>query len=339
MVRGRYAPSPTGALHLGSARTLLAAWLSVRAQRGAFVWRVEDLDGPRTVPGAVQGAMDDARWLGIDWDEGPDATTGLDRGPHAPYAQSERSAHYDAALERLVAAGRVFPCRRSRKDLLTLASAPHGMAQESAQAAAGAMPGTDGLPPYPRAWRPDALPAPGWFRPGVNTGLDAAVRFRVDDGVACFDDCVQGRVCEDTAATVGDFVLKRRDGAFAYQLAVVVDDLAMGITEVVRGADLLASTARQRQLVRALGGAMPTYAHLGLVVNAHGEKLSKRDGAASLATLRERGVSPETVVGWLAHRLGLRMDASPCTAASLVADFAWARVPPGPVVAPSFASR
>lgn len=316
-VVGRFAPSPTGALHLGSARTLLAAWLSVRRQRGRFLWRVEDLDGPRTVPGAVQQAMDDARWLGLDWDEGPDVP-----GPHAPYFQSKRSALYDAALLRLADAGRVFPCRRSRKDLQTLASAPHGPA-------AGALPGTEGLPPFPKAWRPQHPLPTGWLRPD----LDAAVRFLVPDGTVGFDDRVQGRVEEDTAAAVGDFVLKRRDGAFAYQLAVVVDDLAMGVTEVVRGVDLLDSTARQMHLIRALDGAVPVYAHAGLVVNADGAKLSKRDGALALASLRERGVAAEAVVGWLARSLGLAATAAPVAARALVGGFDWARVPAEPVVA------
>ncbi len=278
-VRGRYAPSPTGLLHLGNARTALAAWLSVRAQGGVFVWRLEDLDGPRTVPGAADAARRDLAWLGLSWDEGPDAATGVEHGPHAPYHQSARSAPYDAALRHLAATGRLFPCRRSRRDLAGLASAPHG---------------ADGLPPYPRAWRPDALPD-GW----LDAAPDAALRFRVADGTTCFDDRVQGRVCEAVAEAVGDVVLRRRDGFYAYQLAVVVDDLAMGITEVVRGADLLGSTARQIQLAEALGGAAPAYAHVGLVVNAAGEKLSKRDAPLGLSALREAGVAPEAVVGWL----------------------------------------
>lgn len=316
-VVGRFAPSPTGALHLGSARTLLAAWLSARQQRGRFVWRVEDLDGPRTVPGAVEQAIDDARWLGLDWDEGPDVS-----GPHAPYAQSERAALYDAALHRLADAGHAFPCRRSRKDLQTLASAPHGPA-------AGALPGTEGVPPYPKAWRPAQTLPPGWLRPD----LDAAVRFLVPDGTVGFDDRVQGHLEEDTASAVGDFVLKRRDGAFAYQLAVVVDDLAMGVTEVVRGVDLLDSTGRQIRLIRALGGDVPAYAHVGLVVNENGEKLSKRDGSLALAALRERGVSAEAVVGWLAHSLGLSETPEPVAAHALVEAFDWKRVPAGPVAA------
>ena len=315
--RGRYAPSPTGAIHVGNARTALAAWLSARAQGGAFVWRLEDLDGPRVVPGMAEAARRDLAWLGLDWDEGPDAETGVDRGPHAPYHQSARGAHYEAALERLARAGRLFPCRRSRRDLAGLASAPHGPDH-----------GPDGAPPYPRAWRPGALPE-GW----LGAATDCALRFRVDDGLVCFDDRVRGRVCEDTAADVGDFVLKRRDGLYAYQLAVVADDLAMGITEVVRGADLLGSTARQIGLIEALGGTPPAYAHVGLVVNERGEKLSKRDGALALGALRDRGARPEAVAGWLGWTLGLLPDPAPCPAADLVARFRWSLVPPGPVVA------
>ena len=296
--RGRYAPSPTGLLHVGNARTALAAWLSIRAQGGAFVWRLEDIDGPRVVPGMAEAALRDLAWLGLDWDEGPD------NGPHAPYQQSERTAHYEAALKSLAAHNRLFPCRRSRRDLQTMASAPHG---------------SEGLPPYPAEWRPVQLEK-DWYHTPLT---DAALRFRVEEGVVCFDDQVQGRVCEDTAAAVGDFVLKRRDGVYAYQLAAVVDDAAMGITEVVRGADLLDSTARQIQLFRALGASPPAFAHLGLVLNAAGEKLSKRDQGLTLASLREQGVRPEKLCGLLAHSLGLLETPEPTTARALIPRFRW----------------
>ncbi|HLT48452.1 MAG TPA: tRNA glutamyl-Q(34) synthetase GluQRS [Rubricoccaceae bacterium] len=314
-VRGRFAPSPTGGLHLGSALVALAAWLSVRRRGGALVWRVEDLDGPRVVPGAAARQAAEARWLGLDWDEGPDVG-----GPHAPYRQSERGAHYEAALARLAAAGRLFPCRRSRKDLLGLATAPHGR---------------EGLPPYPAAFRPKHLP-PGWFDAyRADPSPDAALRFRVASGPVTFEDRVQGTVTEDVATEVGDFVLRRRDGVYAYQLAVVVDDLAMGITEVVRGADLLDSTARQVQLIEALGGAPPAYAHLPLAVNEAGEKLSKRDDALSVTALRDAGVAPEAVVGWLAWALGQQDTPAPVTPGALVAAFGWDRVPAAPVVVPA----
>lgn len=290
-------------MHVGNARTALVAWLSVRAQGGDFIWRLEDLDGPRVVPGLADAAADDLAWLGLDWDEGP-----AQGGPYPPYTQSASGPIYDAALQRLHEAGRLFPCRRSRKDLQALASAPHG---------------APGLPPYPAAWRPANLPA-DWFEALLHAAPpDAAIRFRVAEGDVVFEDRMQGRQVEDVAATVGDFVLKRRDGVYAYQLAVVVDDLRMRITEVVRGADLLASTARQIQLIEALGGRPPAYAHLPLVVNAAGEKLSKRDAGLTLRALREAGVHPAQLVGYFAWSLHLRPTPDPCTPADLVAGFTW----------------
>jgi glutamyl-tRNA synthetase len=321
-VRGRYAPSPTGLIHLGNARTALAAWLSVRSQGGAFVWRVEDLDGPRTVPGLAETQLEDLAWLGLDWDEGPDAG-----GPHAPYLQSERTAIYEAALARLAEAGRLFPCRRSRKDLQELASAPHG---------------GEG-PPYPSEFRPADL-SPDWYseyvadaqsgsRGAASMGSasmgsnSTALRFLVDSAEVHFDDRVYGPLAERVDQTVGDFVLKRRDSLFAYQLAVVVDDLAMGITEVVRGADLLSSTARQIQLIAALGGMVPAYAHVPLVVGPEGEKLSKRDGALSLRSMREEGIAAETICGLLGASLGLLPAGEECVPRDLLPSFAWELVP------------
>jgi glutamyl-tRNA synthetase len=301
--RGRYAPSPTGSLHVGNARTALAAWLSVRSRGGAFVWRLEDLDPPRVVPGVAAAQLEDLAWLGLDWDEGPDAG-----GPFAPYVQSERAAFYETALQRLAAGGRLFPCRLSRRDLAAIASAPHG-AEEA---------------PYPAALRPRELD-PGWFARDEAT-RDAALRFRVDAGPVTFDDRVQGALTERVDLTVGDFVLRRRDGLWAYQLAVVVDDLAMEIDEVVRGADLLASTARQIQLIRALGGEPPAYAHVPLLLDAAGGKLSKRDDSLTLGSLRAAGVRPEALTGYLAHSLGLLDRPEPCRPADLVAAFDWARI-------------
>ena len=309
VVRGRYAPSPTGRLHVGSARTALAAWLSVRAQNGVFIMRVEDLDGPRTVPGMAEAILEDLAWLGLDWDEGPALG-----GPYGPYAQSERAAHYEAALAHLHAQGRLFPCRRSRKDLQRLATAPHGH---------------EGLPPYPSTLRPKNL-VPGWYDAHRNGTPDAALRFRVSDVPVTFEDRVYGRVTEAVHEAVGDYVLKRRDGVSAYQLAVVVDDLLMGITEVVRGEDLLASTARQIQLIDALGGRRPVYAHLPLVINAGGRKLSKRDAGLTLAALRQGGMTPEALVGTLGCSLGLIPEPLPRTPADLIPHFDWPRIPRQP---------
>lgn len=290
---GRYAPSPTGLIHVGNARTALAAWLSVRSQGGTFIWRLEDIDGPRVVPGMAEAAMEDLAWLGLDWDEGP-------------FIQSQRTAFYEEALAKLAATGHLFPCRRSRKDLLSIASAPHG---------------PEGSAPYPAAFRPERL-EPGWFE----QVSDAAIRFKVHDRPVEWIDRVHGRQVERVDQTVGDFVLKRRDGLYAYQLAVVVDDLLMGITEVVRGADLLDSTARQIQLIEALGGTPPAYAHVPLVVNGQGEKLSKRDAGLTLRSLREAGMSADELAGWLGWSLGLLERPEACAAADLVPRFAWEKV-------------
>jgi glutamyl-tRNA synthetase len=304
--RGRYAPSPTGPIHVGNARTALAAWLSVRSRGGAFVWRVEDLDPPRVVPGMAEAQRRDLAWLGLDWDEGP-------------YAQSERTAFYEEVLDRLAAAGRLFPCRRSRKDLHALASAPHG---------------SEGAP-YPASYRPQHLD-PGWYA-GLRGAArpDAALRFRVDDRPVAWTDRVDGPRVERVDETVGDFVLKRRDGLYAYQLAVVVDDLAMGIDDVVRGADLLDSTARQIQLIEALGGTPPAYAHVPLVVSPAGEKLSKRDRGLALSGLRAAGISAEALTGWLGWSLGLLERPEPCRPTDLVPLFAWERIRRGEVRLPA----
>jgi glutamyl-tRNA synthetase len=288
---------------------MLAAWASTRSVGGRFVYRVEDLDGPRAVPGSVERQIEDAQWLGLDWDEGPGVG-----GRNGPYRQSERGAVYEAALRGLSKGDHLFPCRVSRKDLQELASAPHGH---------------DGLPPYPVELRPPRL-APGWFDDEA-ARADAALRFRVEAGEVAFQDRVVGRVVESVRQSVGDFVLKRRDGVYGYQLAVVVDDLAMGVTEVVRGMDLLDSTARQILLIRALGGDPPVYAHVPLLVNADGEKLSKRDGALTVRALREAGVEADALVGWLAATLG-QGDARRRTPQDVAASFDIGRVRPEPAV-------
>lgn len=303
VVRGRYAPSPTGELHLGNVRTAIAAWLGVRAVGGTFVMRVEDLDPPRIIPGAEARILDDLRWLGLDWDEGPDVG-----GPHAPYRQSERGAAFTSALARLSDAGRLYGCTCSRADLKRLASAPHV--------------GEDG-PVYPGLCRAAGHPLDLAAAPG---GRVPALRFAVTPGEVCFDDLVTGQTCQDVAHEVGDFVVRRADGLCAYQLAVVVDDAAMGIDQVVRGADLLGSTPRQLQLLAALGAPAPAYAHVPLVLNAAGERLAKRDGATALRALRKAGVTPERIVGLLGWSLGLRPTPAPCSLAALAPAFAWDRV-------------
>lgn len=315
-MRGRYAPSPTGLLHIGNARTALTAWLSVRSQNGAFIWRLEDLDAPRVVHGMSEVAQEDLAWLGLDWDEGP----GLPEGHSGPYVQSQRHDLYEEALKTLFDKDLLFPCRRSRKDLQDVASAPHGTERGS---------------PYPASFRPSDLD-PSWFDALQSADKpEAAIRFKVHGRQVAFEDRVYGRIVERVDQTTGDFVLKRRDGFYAYQLAVVVDDLLMGINEVVRGEDLLGSTARQIQLIEALGGIPPAYAHVPLVLNEKGEKLSKRDWALSLRSLREHGVYPEQLAGYLAYTLGLLDRPIACKPRALLPFFQWEKIRPQRLLLPA----
>jgi glutamyl-tRNA synthetase len=303
--RGRYAPSPTGDQHLGNASTALLAWLSVRSRGGAFVIRMEDLDRPRVRPGSAERILDDLAWLGLDWDEGPDVG-----GPHEPYEQSRRTASYEEAFARLRSSGLVYPCFCSRRDIATAASAP----QE---------PGDEIL--YPGTCR--ALDAEVAAR-RIAARHPHAWRFRVEGNeVLRFHDLVRG-ACRGEAP--GDFVVRRADGAFAYQLAVVVDDAAMGITEVVRGDDLLASTARQLLLYRALGLEPPAFAHVPLLLGPDGVRLSKRHAGTSIRALRDAGRSADSIVGRLASLLGLRAAPDPVRAADLVAGFSLRALPPAP---------
>ncbi len=299
--RGRYAPSPTGEIHLGNAATALFAWLSVRAAGGALVLRVEDLDRPRVRPGATERILADLAWLGLDWDEGPDRG-----GPRGPYEQSRRGAAYEAAFERLRGAGRVYPCFCSRRDVAVSASAPQEPGDELR---------------YPGTCR-DLAPEEAERR--LEAGRPFAFRFRVgEDDDPAFDDRVLGRT---RLGTPGDFVVRRADGTPAYQLAVVVDDAAMGITEVVRGGDLLASTPRQILLYRTLGLAPPAFGHVPLVLGPDGARLSKRHAGSSIAEMRNAGLSPERVVGWIARVTGIRGDDRPIAARDLVDGFSLGRL-------------
>jgi glutamyl-tRNA synthetase len=302
--RGRLAPSPTGALHLGNARTFLVAWLRARQAGGTLVLRMEDIDGPRLKPGAAEAALADLRWLGLDWDEGPDLG-----GPHAPYVQTERRDRYAEALAGLTARGVIYPCYCSRREVDEAASAPNG---------------PDG-PRYPGTCRTrDGASAPG--RP-------PAWRFAASSGAVRFRDRLAGDCVFDVAAETGDFVVGKGMGDPAYQLAVVVDDVAMGITEVVRGDDLLPSTARQLLLYRALGleDRVPAFFHLPLVVGPDGRRLAKRHGDTTIAAYRRAGVRPEQIVGLLARWLGLE-GAQEARAGDLVSSFDLDRLPREPIV-------
>jgi glutamyl-tRNA synthetase len=270
--------------------------------------RVEDLDGPRVRRGMEARILDELSWLGLDWDEGPDLG-----GPAGPYRQSERLARYAAALERLRADGRAYPCFCSRAVIAAASQAPHGPSDDGPR-----YPGTcRALSADERAARARTR-APAW-------------RFRAEPGPVAFDDGVHGPQAFDVHATVGDFVVARADGVPSYQLAVVVDDAAMEVTDVVRGDDLLASTARQL-LLRALALAPPRFTHVPLVVGEDGERLAKRHGALSLGELRERGVAAEAVVGLLAELSGLATAGARCRPAELVQGFSLARVRTGPAV-------
>jgi glutamyl-tRNA synthetase len=296
--RGRYAPSPSGDLHLGNLRTALLAWLFARCLGGQFVLRVEDLDRPRVRPAALEGMLRDLRWLGLDWDEGPDAG-----GPHAPYTQSERIAIYELYLRKLQEAGLLYPCYCSRADIARAASAPQG----------------DEGPRYPGTCR--SLTEVQRRQHEANHRRPS-LRFRVpDERVVSFDDLLLGHQEQQVQQSVGDFVVLRADGIFAYQFAVVVDDALMRINQVVRGADLLASTARQILLYEALGFPIPAFAHVPLVLDAEGHRLAKRQQSAGLAPLRAAGATPEGVVGQLAASCGLAEPGTQLSAQALAEQY------------------
>lgn len=279
-LRTRFAPSPTGDLHFGGAWCAVASWLLARRTGGAFVLRVEDLDVGRVVGESEGRILEDLRWLGLEWDEGPERG-----GPFASYRQSERAGEHERALAALTARGLVYPCDCSRKEIAEAASAPH--AGEELR--------------YPGTCR-DADPA----RPMKRA---PALRLRVPDDAApvSFVDAVRGPQLEDVGRAVGDFVLRRGDGAMSYQLACAVDDAAMEIDLVVRGDDLLGSTARQLLLMGQLGfERTPRYAHVPLVVGADGSRLSKRSETITVRHLRARGLAPEAIVSELSRGLGLR---------------------------------
>ena len=264
--RGRLAPSPTGLLHLGHARTFWIAQERAESHRGALILRNDDLDRARCRPEFVAAMFADLRWFGLRWSEGPDYG-----GPHAPYDQSARMMHYVAAFERLRERGLIYPCTCSRQDVLRALTAPHP---------------ADDEPLYPGTCRTAAIS--DLPRVGVNW------RFRVPDGEAVeFTDGHFGPQRAVAGTDFGDFLVWRKDDFPSYQLACVADDAAMGITEVVRGADLIASTFRQLLLYRAFGGEPPAFFHCPLVTDAHGVRLAKRDDALSLRTLREQGRTAE----------------------------------------------
>ena len=284
VVRGRFAPSPTGDLHLGNLRTALLAWLFTRCASGQFVLRIEDLDQPRVRPGSTERMLDDLRWLGLDWDEGPGCG-----GPYAPYIQSARLDIYQYYLKRLQDADLVYPCYCSRAEIAQVVSAPQQGAEDG--------------PRYPGTCRD--LSASERRRHEAN-GRKPSLRFRVPEASSVtFNDLVVGEYTQHVHSAIGDFIIQRSDGIFAYQFAVVVDDALMHINQVVRGTDLLSSTARQILLYKALGFPIPTFAHVPLVMDEQGHRLAKRQQSSGLAPLKEAGKSSQAIIAELAASCGL----------------------------------
>ena len=285
---GRFAPSPSGRIHLGNILCALLVWLSARQKGGKVVLRIEDLDTARCPRRYARQMEDDLRWLGLDWDQGPGVG-----GPDEPYDQSERTALYQAALEKLEQKGLVYPCFCTRAELHA-ASAPH---REDGQALyAGTC----------RALTPEEVAEKAKLRA-------PALRLRVPDEDWGFTDGHMGPYWENLARDCGDFLLRRSDGMFAYQLAVVVDDAAMGVTEVVRGSDLLDLEP-------------PAFFHGPLLLACDGRRLSKRNADAGLDDLQDRMTAAE-ILGKLAYLAGFNPSAEPKTAEQLLADFDWAKVP------------
>lgn len=294
MFTGRFAPSPTGLLHLGNARTALLGWLHARSAGGRFLLRIEDLDPERCKPEHERTMVEDLAWLGLDFDG-------------EVWRQSERTAVYEAALEKLRALNRVYPCWCSRAEVAAAASAPHV--------------GEDG-PVYPGTCA--RLP-PGAGAPPGKENRAPAWRFRVEPGVERFVDEVHGPREQDVAAAVGDFLVRRADGVAAYQLAVVVDDALSGVDHVLRADDLIGSTFRQLQLYRALGHPPPAYAHVPLMMDESGKRMAKRSGALTVRAFRESGKTAEEVLGFLAKGVGLG-DGRPTPARALIEGFSLSKL-------------
>ena len=307
--RGRFAPSPTGDLHLGSAAAALFCAAAARRARGRLVLRMEDLDPGRVIPGKDAAILDDLRWLGITWDEGPDVG-----GEAGPYTQSARGARYDAAVEQLAARGLTYYCDCSRAEIARAASAPHA--------------GDDG-PRYPGTCRPHGMRARPFRRP-------PAVRLAIPEGARVeVDDAVLGPLHEDVGEQTGDFVLRRGDGVCSYQLAVVVDDLTMRVTEVVRGGDLASSAPRQALLARLLGGEPPRFAHVPLLLGPDGARLAKRAPGMTLRDQRAAGRSGRDLCRALARAYGHALDDAADPVSALAASLDFPRLRGLSVVAPA----
>ncbi len=279
-VRGRYAPSPSGVQHLGNIQTAIVAWLQVRLTGGEFALRMDDIDTLRIKPGSAEQILNDLHWLGLDWD----VIEGIDYVPdeEGVYVESYYLSHYRKAFDALMKHGLLYPCACSRKQIRKQVGKPNAA----------------GHYVYPGTCR-------GRDRSSFAEDQQFVWRYRVPNEVINFSDTITGAHSQNVAEAWGDLIVKRFNGEFAYQLVSVVDDIKMGITDVVRGEDLLDSTPGQIALFEALGAAPPRFWHVPLKTDADGNKLAKRDGSDSLQMLREAGQTPEQVVGRLAFELGL----------------------------------
>lgn len=322
-VRGRLAPSPTGFLHLGNAWAFWVAWLGSRAEGGEIVLRFEDIDLARSRNDYSEALVRDLGWLGLDWDYGPGGKHGEkigepgENGTPGLFYQSRRGWVYENALAFLDGKGLVYPCYCTRKELRDIAGAPHV---------------DDAGAPYPGTCR-TLTDAERKEREAA--GRRSALRLLCPEkGEWICEDAVMGRRGLTLTECGGDFALRRSDGVYAYQLAVVVDDIMMGVNRVVRGSDILVSTPRQMYLYSLFGVAPPRYAHLPLVTDESGERLAKRHASLTLGSLREAGVLPQTVLGWLAFASGLRERFSPLTAREGLAGFSFCAIRPEPLRLP-----
>ncbi|MEX3615821.1 tRNA glutamyl-Q(34) synthetase GluQRS [Paenibacillus glucanolyticus] len=305
-IRGRFAPTPSGKMHIGNALTALLGWLQIRSMNGQYILRIEDIDTQRSRQELTVEILRDLEWLGLDWDEGP----GRD-GDYGPYHQAARQALYEREITKLQHNHQLYPCYCSRADITAASQAPHGIASEGLR-----YPGTCRYLSEEEAT--------------IRKRKKPSLRMKVPQQRVSFIDGIAGAQSY-LFSDGGDFVVRRADDMISYQLAVVVDDALMDITHVLRGADLLDSTPRQLLLYQALGYEPPQFAHTPLMVDAEGRRLAKRTRGLSLSFLRGQGVKPERVIGWLAWTVGLLEKPEPVTPADLISLFDLSKIPSSPI--------